>query len=127
MMRLLRNKSAHLGQHLFRQVGLPRIGDGKLFVFIPRQWPYIWERLIKPADQSNPALFPQMLRDSLIHQDVVTYSRGLLGKVQAVIAEAATALNEAYEQFNNLPSNQAALTQLEKNSEKYDFENFTNI
>ncbi|HEY4902928.1 MAG TPA: hypothetical protein VIH89_05590 [Candidatus Sulfotelmatobacter sp.] len=127
MMRLLRNKSAHLGQPLFRQIGLPRIGDGKLFVFIPRKWPYIWERLIKPADQSNPSLFPQMLRDGLIHQDIVTYSRGLLSKVQTVIAETFTVLNEAYEQFKDLPSNEAALMQLENSSESYDFENFTNV
>src|SRR5712692_416490 len=75
LMRLLRNKAAHLGQPLFRQVGLPRAGDGRLFAFIPRQWPYLWERLIKPAGQqpSNPTMFTQLLRDSLIHQDIVTY------------------------------------------------------
>ena len=126
MMRLLRNKAAHLGQPLFRQVGLPRVNDGKLFVFIPRQWPYLWERLIKPAGQGNPALFPQLLRDSLMHQDMITYSRGLLAKVQTVIAEASTVLNEAYEQLKDLPFNQAALTQLEENSESYEFENFSN-
>jgi hypothetical protein len=127
MVRLLRNKAAHLGQPLFRQVGLPRAGDGTLFAFIPRQWPYIWERLIKPAGQGNPTPFPQLLRQSLIHQDIVTYSCGLLAKVQTVIAETLTVLSEAYDQLKDLPSNQAALAQLESNFESYEFENFTNV
>lgn len=127
MMRLLRNKAAHLGQPLFRQVGLPRLNDGKLLVFIPRQWPYLWERLFKPVGQGNRALFPQLLRDSLMHQDIVTYSRGLSAKVQTVIAEASAVLDEAYEQLKHLPFNQAALTQLEGNSESYEFENFANV
>lgn len=131
LMRLLRNKAAHLGTPLFRQVGLPRKGDGRLFAFIPREWPYLWERLITPAGQ-NPmpsgqppaAPFPELARASLIHQDIVTYSRGLLVKVQTVIAAATIVLNEVYDQFENLPENQSALTQLRDNFEKYDFENF---
>ncbi len=129
MMRLLRNKAAHLGQPLFRQVGLPRKGDGRLFRFIPRQWPYLWERLIKPAGatSSNPALFPQLLRDSLMHQDIVAYTRGLFAKVHLVISAASTVLNEAYDQFKDLPQNQAALLQLKSNFEEYKFETFTNV
>ena len=77
-------------------------------------------------EQSNPSQFPQLLRDSLIHQDIVTYSQGLLAKAQSVITEASTVLDEAYEQFKNLPFNRAALAELEGNSESYDFENFSN-
>jgi hypothetical protein len=126
MMRLLRNKSAHFEQPLFRQWGLPRTRDGRLFVFIPREWPCLWERLFEPASQrpANPSVLPQLLRDSLIHQDIVTYSRGLLGKVKAVIASASAVLNEAYDQFKDLPQNQSALAELKTNFEKYDFENF---
>jgi hypothetical protein len=124
MMRLLRNKAAHLGQPLFRQWGLPRLGDGKMFAFIPRQWPYLWESLIKPASQKPATPLPELLRASLIHQDIVTYSRGLLTKVQTVIATTASVLNEAYEQFKNLPENQSALMQLKDNFKKYDFESF---
>jgi len=128
MMRLLRNKAAHLGQPLFRQVGLHRASDGRMFAFIPRQWPYLWESLIKPAGQQSkdPVWMSQMLSDSLIHQDIVTYSRGVLIKVQMVVSATSTVLNEAYEQFRNLPENQAALLQLKRNSEKYGFESFVN-
>jgi hypothetical protein len=128
MMRLLRNKAAHLGQPLFRQVGLHRAEDGKMFAFIPRQWPYLWERLIKPPGQreKNPTPFSRLFRDSLMHQDIVTYSRGLLLKVNMVVAAASTVLNESYERFKDLPENQAALLELQNNSEKYEFESFVN-
>jgi len=127
LMRLLRNKAAHLGQPFLRQVGLPRTGDGKLFVFIPRQWPYLWEQQIKPAGQTPPRPFPQMARETLMHQDIVTYTRGLLAKVKAVIAEACGVLAETYGQFKDLPENQAALLQLKSNFESYPFEHFTNV
>lgn len=125
MMRLLRNKVAHLGQPLFRQFGLPRLGDGKIFVFIPRRWPYLWEKHIQPAGQkpSNTPL-PQLIREGLIHQDIVTYSRGLLSKVQALIGATLAVINPAYEQLKGFPENQAALLQLKSNSELYKFESF---
>ena len=124
LMRLLRNKAAHLGTPLSRQLGLPRKGDGRLFSFIPREWPYMWERLIIPVGQQPATSFSELARASLIHQDTVTYSRGLLVKVQTVIAAAMVVLNEVYEQFKNLPENQSALMQLRDNFEKYGFENF---
>lgn len=126
LMRLFRNKAAHLGQPLFRQVGLHRKEDGKIFVFIPRQWPYLWERLIKPAGQQlrNPSPFPQLLRESLIHQDVVTYCRGLSAKVQGVVAATSAVINETYDSFKDLPQNQTALLQLKGNFKRYDFENW---
>jgi eukaryotic-like serine/threonine-protein kinase len=46
LMRLLRNKVAHLGQPVFREVGLPHLIEERAYVFVPRQWPYIWERYI---------------------------------------------------------------------------------
>jgi hypothetical protein len=127
LMHLLRNKAAHLGPTLFRQVGLHRTADGRIFSFIPRQWPYLWEKHIKPANQQpadSRSLYIQFLRDSLIHQDVVTYSRGLLLKVEALVAAACAVLNEAYDQFKDLPENQSALLQLKRDSEDYKFESF---
>jgi hypothetical protein len=129
LMRLLRNKAAHLGQPLFRQVGLPRAGDGRLFAFIPRQWPYLWESLIQPASEraTNPIPFPELLNDSLIHQDIVSYSRGLVAKVRALVAAASIVLNETYDRFKDLPENQSALIQLKGNFQKYDFEYFVDV
>jgi hypothetical protein len=72
MMRLLRNKASHLGQPLFRQVGLPDKA-GNLFAFIPREWPYLWEKHIKPAGATPIPLF-KLFSDSFMRQDIVTYS-----------------------------------------------------
>lgn len=126
LMRMFRNKAAHLGSPLFRQVGLPRAGDGTLFAFIPREWPYLWERKIKRHDEKQEprSLFPKELRASLVHEDIESYATGLLAKVKMLIAAAVRVLIEAYDQFKNLPENAAALAQLKSNFEKYDFEHF---
>lgn len=125
MMRLLRNKSSHLGQTLFRLVGLPRAGDGRFFDFMPRQWPFLWESLITPVGQPpSTRPLPQLLGDTLVHQDIVTYSVGLLAKVKILVTVAATVLSKAYEQFKDLPLHQSALDQLKGNFEKHNFENF---
>ena len=125
MMRLLRNKSSHLGQPLFRLVGLPRVGDGRFCAFVPRQWPFLWESLIQPASHpANTKPLPELLKDTLVHQDIVTYSAGLLAKVKLVVSAASAVLNEAYEQFKDLPLHQSALDQLKGNFEKHRFENF---
>jgi hypothetical protein len=126
LMRMLRNKVAHLGTPLFRQVGLTQIGGDHLFTFIPRQWPYLWEQNIKPAGDAVATPLPQQFRDTLIHQDIVTYAEGLLAKVNAVVAAATLALNDAYAAFRDLPENQAALLQLKGNFEHYRFEHFAN-
>jgi hypothetical protein len=126
LMRMLRNKAAHLGDPVFRSVGLYD-KSGKCYTFVPRQWPYIWERHVKPADASQPKdpnFFPDLCRQILIHQDVVTYAQGLRGKVCDVVSAATSVLNEAYEQFENLPLNQPALSELQGSSEHHEFEYF---
>ena len=126
LMRMLRNKVAHLGTPLFRQVGLTQRDCSRQVAFIPRQWPYLWESLIKPAGQVPSTPLPQLLRETLIHQDIVTYAQGLLAKVNIVVAATAELLNDAYEAFRNFPQNQAALMQLKSNFEGYNFEHFDN-
>jgi len=125
LMRLLRNKAAHLGTPLFRQLGLSS-RDGQQVAFIPREWPYLWEQLIKPRGHVPKVPMPQLLRETLIHQDIVSYAKGLLAKVNSVVAAAIEILNEAYERFREFPQDQAALMQLKGNFEHYNFENFDN-
>jgi hypothetical protein len=123
---MLRNKAAHLGSPVLRQMGLPRRGDGRLFVFLPRQWPHLWEKQIKSASEpaQAPSEFQTQVRDEFMHQDIVSYCEGLVGKVQSVIAAISDVLNEAYEHFKHIPENQIALKQLEGCQEKFGFENF---
>lgn len=81
----------------------------------------------QPAGHGQIYPFPQLLRESLIHQDFVTYSRGLLLKVRDLVTAASLVLNEAYEQFKDFPENQAALIQLKGNFKQYKFESFERV
>ena len=79
VMRLFRNKAAHLGDAVFRYVGL-HDDSGHFYTFLPRQWPYIWERHMKPARESGPLdpdRLPALFRETLIHQDIKSWVRGL--------------------------------------------------
>lgn len=122
-MRLLRNKSAHLGQPLFRQVGL-HDHKGHFYAFIPRQWPYLWEKHMKPRGTEDPALFRTLCEEGLIHQDIISFAQGLRFKVAEVIRVGVSVLSIAYDQMRDFPFQQAALAELESNSVASNFENF---
>jgi hypothetical protein len=123
LMRLLRNKAAHLGQPQFRYMGLH---DANLcfYTFIPREWPYIWEKHIKPVGAHVGKTVPQLIEEGFIHQDIISFAEGLSTKITKLVDAGLSVFNEAFEQFKNFPFNHAALSQLEKNSKKYAFEYF---
>jgi len=125
LMRLLRNKAAHFGDPVFRTVGL-HDKSPKFYEFVPRVWPYIWEQYMKPANQSpkDPNFLPDLLRRTLVHQDIVSFTTGLLAKIREVTAAGFSVLNQAYEQLKDCPINQSALAELQRSSEKHDFEYF---
>jgi hypothetical protein len=126
LMRLFRNKAAHLGQPVFRQIGL-HDSTPKFYTFIPRQWPYIWERNIKPhgsAPPSDPDALANSFRESLIHEDIESYASGVRAKVQDVIRAGLASLSDTYSQFRDFRTNRAALAELEASSESYQFEYF---
>ena len=123
-MRLYRNKAAHLGSSVFRQIGL-HDNSGQFYTFIPRQWPYIWERYMKPA--GTPAADPSvadLFRETLVHQDLLSYVSGARRKVVVVTATAVAILAAVYRQFGTFDANQAALTELDGSSETYRFDSF---
>jgi hypothetical protein len=126
LMRMLRNKVAHLGQPVFRRVGLPNEIHDKIYVFAPRQWPFIWERhfKVKGDPTSDPSRIPQMLRETLMHQDMISFAQGLRSRVRDVIAAGVAVLTRAYLDFADFEPNQAALAQLQSNSKSYAFEYF---
>jgi len=127
LMRLYRNKAAHLGSSVFRKVGL-HDDSGRFYVFIPRQWPYLWERYLKPAGERPPGspTMPELFRETLIHQDLVSYVGGLQGRVTSIVAAAVSLLWLAYQHMKKFPPNQAALAELNGSSESYAFEYFVN-
>ena len=126
LMRMLRNKAAHFGDPVFRTVGL-HDRSPKFYRFVPRLWPFIWERYWEPpgaATPKDPDFLPNFLRQTLIHQDIVSYAEGLLAKVKDVVEAVTVVVNEAFGQFKDFPVNQSALAELEGSSEAYEFEYF---
>lgn len=126
LMRLYRNKAAHLNDAVFRYVVL-HDNNGRFHTFLPRQWPYLWEKHMKPADPNrpkDPSFFSRLCSETLVHQDVITYVRGLTEKVSAVVAAGMSVLNAAFDQFRDFPPNRPALAELQGSSEAYAFEYF---
>jgi hypothetical protein len=127
LMRMLRNKAAHLGDAVFRYMAL-HDPDGRFYTFIPRQWPFIPEQHMQPADAAPAAPhepFPDLFRRTLMHEDIASYASGLRRKVTAVISAVLEILDSAYVRFSEFPLNTAALAELQGSSESYAFEHFS--
>lgn len=123
LIRLYRNKGAHLGSSVFRQIGL-HDDSAHFYTFLPREWPYIWERHMKPAGQHSGPSVADLFRQTLIHQDLITYVRGVQRKVNAVAGASLGQLVLAYRHLQHLPFNQEALAELDASSERYAFDHF---
>lgn len=126
LMRMLRNKGAHLGDAVFRYMGL-HDQDGKFYTFIPRQWPFIPEEHMRATSVEHSAgrePFPEFFRRTLVHEDIVTYASGLRRKVTEVVSVVLEILDSAYAQFRDFPLNTAALAELQGSAEIYAFEHF---
>lgn len=126
LMRMLRNKAAHLGDAVFRYMAL-HDRDGRFYTFIPRQWPFIPEEHMHPAGVApgaTPEPFPELLRRTLMHEDIVSYASGLRRKVMEVVSTVLEILDSAYVHFRDFPLNTAALAELQGSAESYAFEHF---
>jgi len=123
-LRLLRSKAAHLGQPQFRQIGLP-CKDGKYYVFLPREWPYLWEKHIKDVGKrTSYEPMPDLLTRTLAHEDIVTYADGARRKVVSVVNDAMVVIGKAYQDFSSFPFNEAGLQELARNSKSFEFKYF---
>jgi hypothetical protein len=122
-MRHLRNKLVHLGDGPFRTSVL-RGNDGGFYTFIPREWPFIWEKHLKPSGQEQPISMSDLILNTLIHQDIDEYAQGALCKVKQVISEACSLTAKAYTDFSNFGFNQIALSELTSKSKEFAFQHF---
>jgi hypothetical protein len=126
LMHMLRDKSIHLGQATLRQVGLYD-ASVKAYIFIPRKWPFIWERDFKrynPAVRADQAGMPSLLADLLINQDILSFTDNLHKKVLGVVRAVISEVLSMYQAFENFDTNAAAVAELDKNSVTFKFENF---
>jgi len=126
LMRMFRNKAAHLGDAVFRYMAL-HDRDGRFYTFIPRQWPFIPEEHMQAADVAPgaaPEPLPELLRRTLMHEDIVSYASGLRLKVTEVVSAVLEILDSAFVQFRDFPLNAAAVAELQGSAESYAFEHF---
>lgn len=126
LMHMLRNKSIHLGQGMLRQVGL-HDSAGNSYIFLPRRWPFIWERDFEPSNasrQSPQAHLPTVFGELLMHQDILTFTEGLRQKVIAVAQAILSEILVMYRVFQDFETNRAAIEELDKSSVTFRFENF---
>jgi hypothetical protein len=126
LMRMLRNKIAHLSPATLRSIGL-HDENLRFYEFIPRQWPYLWERHMKPHGHerhSDPLFVQKLFQETLIHQDIGSYCSGLRVKVMKVVGAGVSVLSEMYIRFSDFGLNQAAMSELQANSLSYRFEHF---
>ena len=126
LMRMFRNKTAHLGGAVFRYMVL-HDAEGRFHTFVPRQWPFIPEEHMRFADApAGPPRepLPDLFRRTLVHDDILSYASGLRGKVTGVVSAATQVLDNAYRTFETFPVNAAALAELEGSAEAYAFEHF---
>jgi hypothetical protein len=130
LMRMYRNKAAHLGHQSYTQFGLESKIDGNLAFFIPRSWPFVAEQYaaVGPPSQptNEPVDFSDVLSDWLMHQDLEEYSEGAFRKIHVVLGAGFGALHRLYMQLKAVPVANATLEDLEKSKLSYKFEYFEN-
>ena len=104
-------------------MGLPD-KNGKYYVFLPRKWPLLWEKNMKPHDPAvKPAHMSSLLGDLLINQDMMSFAVGLHKKVVKVVEAAVREVLNMYQDFANFDTNKAAIAELD-GYPAYKFENF---
>ena len=124
LMRMFRNKAAHLGDSVFRYVGLSD-NTGKVYTFVPRQWPYIWEEHMHPAGTTGTAhSIPDLLLESLVHDDIISYACGVRSRITRLVGAVVEIIDSAYVAFKDFKTNETALAELKKSSEAFKFRYF---
>jgi hypothetical protein len=123
VMKLFRDKAAHLGTVHFREIGFCD-KDLRFHRFFPRRWPLLWEEHMSAAGSKEPDPTLASMVGQFMRQDNISYLRSLRGKVTTLIGAAFDVLDSAYEQFKEFQPNQAAMLQLQKNAKVFDFEGF---
>ncbi|MGI4826723.1 MAG: hypothetical protein ACRYFU_00800 [Janthinobacterium lividum] len=125
ILRLYRNKAAHLGSEHFREMGF-HDRNRVFYTFLPTKWPVIWEEHIKLHDP-EPRPTPRPLQEifgPLMRQDKITFVRDVRQEVIKVVAAAITVLDLAYSECQKFPVNEQSLEALDKSMKTFEFQAF---
>jgi hypothetical protein len=123
---ILRNKILHFGQGMLRQVGL-HDAKPEFYLFIPRQWPYIYERYMRPKDPSvphDPNLMRKLFTEALIHQDVLSFINGLNLRVSEIARVISSWMAKMCEDFKDFPVSEDSIAALESPLAQSTFQHF---
>jgi hypothetical protein len=123
LMKVFRDKAAHLGTVHFREIGF-HDKDLRFHRFFPRRWPVLWEEHMSAAGSKEPHPTLESMVGQFMRQDNISYVHSLRAKVTMLIDAACDVLDSAYETFKDFQPNQAAMLQLQKNAKAFDFEGF---
>jgi hypothetical protein len=123
VMKLFRDKAAHLGTVHFREIGF-HDKDLRFHRFFPRRWPVLWEEHMSAAGSKEPHPTLESMVGQFMRQDNISYVRSLRTKVTTLIDAACEVLDSAYGDFKDFQPNDAAMAQLKKNAKVFDFEGF---
>lgn len=128
LMRMYRNKAAHLGHESYTQFGLESKSSDSFAFFIPRVWPFVAEQHATaglPLPRANELVdFSDVLAEWLMHQDVEEYSEGAVRKVKVVLGRGFGVLKALYAQLNAIPVSRETLQDLARSKQSYKFEYF---
>jgi hypothetical protein len=123
VMKLFRDKAAHLGTVHFREIGF-HDKNIRFHRFFPRRWPLLWEEHMSAAGSKEPHPTLESMVGQFMRQDNISYVRCLRAKVTTLTGVAFDVLDSAYENFKDFQPNQAAMLQLQKSAKVFDFEGF---
>jgi len=123
---LYRNKLAHLGSPMFEIFAFPD-EQGEVYWFAPNRWPLFPRSELRPAGEtpSDPMAIENYVKDNYVHQDIVSYSEGLLDRVDRLIDRGFQLMCATYSNFRDFNLNESALRSLKEKTQRYSFRSFS--
>lgn len=123
---LYRNKLAHLGSPMFPIVSFHDT-EGTFYSFSPNRWPLFHqtELALAGATSHPPDAIETYARENYVHQDVLSYSEGLLARISRVVERGFEVLCATYADFRDFELNATALRSLKRKRQQYSFRCFS--
>ena len=125
LLRLYRNKAAHLGGSQLREVGFAN-ADRVFYTFLPTRWPVLWEEHMKEAgsSQDKPVTPLTELLGPLMHQDKISYAYALRKEVTRLLEAVFLVADRAYRDFHDLPASSESIQAVDKAVKEFAFRAF---
>lgn len=127
LLKLLRNKSAHMGHRMFYYTCLMGKDDEdpRFYTFLPRRWPITIEENLSQGNSAMPTISAKtQIEQDFMHQDAISFIKGVFLRITTIVDNSCKVFADAYVQLKTFPVNADALGELNKNRENYAFEFF---